>query len=216
MFYKSDSGVNIIEFGTGDIEVCGTILKERNEVGCLYLIPQDPVPVGDWIDRSEENAAGLTDEDLGVHTRLIFTDPKSIDVVVEQLLEAKRLMSLPEGADVIAELSKTCNQHKEREMDKLYKAGVTLQGVLFIASATIVKETDKTYQLVYNGGYDTQNTFGYVQRWYKNRSDTFFTKVDAVKYFRETQRLRLVELNKELVQCKRLFEHSKGLLEVIE
>lgn len=93
MFFKSDAGVNIIQFGSGDIEIGGSTVLGSPEVGAVSLVPlENPIEPNSDIDRSKEEAAGMTDEEIGVHTRLVFTDTRSIDALVYALGRAKEYM----------------------------------------------------------------------------------------------------------------------------
>ena len=97
MFYVSKTGVNVIQFGMGDIEVGGNKLsglkKGDKIIGCVSLHPLNPpIKPNTNIDRSKEHAQGLTDEDLGVHTRLVFTDIRSIDALIHELYNARSCM----------------------------------------------------------------------------------------------------------------------------
>lgn len=92
MFF-TEKGVNIIQFGSGDIEVNGCVLKGEPQIGAVSLIPLDPpVEPNSDIDRSKERAARMVDTDLGVHTRLVFTDTRSIDALINQLQIAQNEM----------------------------------------------------------------------------------------------------------------------------
>lgn len=93
MFFTTNNGVNVIQFGSGDIEVGPATIKGNSKIGTVSLIPtKKPMKIGEEIDRSKERKAGMTDADIGVHTRLVFTDSRSIDVLVEALLKAKQFM----------------------------------------------------------------------------------------------------------------------------
>lgn len=92
MFF-TEKEVNIIQFGSGDIEVGGSVLKGYPHIGAVSLMPLNPpVTPNSDIDRSKESAAGMVDTDIGVHTRLVFTDTRSIDALINQLEKAKNKM----------------------------------------------------------------------------------------------------------------------------
>ena len=93
MFYTTDEGTSVIELGSGDTEIAGSHLEDEPEIGAISFIKLIvPVQPGTQIDRTQEKEAGWTDEDLGVHTRIIFTDIRSIDVLIEQAMIARDLM----------------------------------------------------------------------------------------------------------------------------
>jgi hypothetical protein len=92
MFFTTKTGVNVVQFGSGDIEVGATEYPYEN-IGCVSLMPlKEPLKPGTKINRSEENKKAMTDEDLNVHTRLIFTSKESIDVLIWALKKAKKAM----------------------------------------------------------------------------------------------------------------------------
>lgn len=92
MFFTTDEGVNVVQFGEGDILVCAGMLRpedvDNEHIGSVSLVPRKPHP----INSRDLSAGGKPDTDLGVHTRLIFTDIRSIDVLVDELLIAKDIM----------------------------------------------------------------------------------------------------------------------------
>ena len=93
MFFTTEKGVNVIQFGTGDIEIGGTHLVNDDKIGAVYLTPlKVPLEPNTVIDRTKEHTAKMTDGDLGVHTRLIFTDVRSIDALIHELNKAKEFM----------------------------------------------------------------------------------------------------------------------------
>lgn len=94
MFFIDGDGVNVIQFGTGDILIGAGMLDDpENMIGAVALIPQEPVGIGVPRDLVAENGGiAPADTDFGVHTRLVFTKPESIDVLVEHLLAVKEAM----------------------------------------------------------------------------------------------------------------------------
>ena len=114
MFYTTDEGTNIIELGSGDTEICGSHLVDNPEIGSLSFISLIvPISPGTQIDREEEKKAGWTDEDLGVHTRIIFTDIRSIDAFIEQASIARDFMIKHENRHHEKASKKTCNDHRQ-------------------------------------------------------------------------------------------------------
>jgi len=88
MFF-TERGVNVIQFGSGDIEINAGILLDNLGVA-ISLIPLNPrIEPNSNIDRSIEHNKGMTDEQVGVNTRLVFTDSRSIDALIDQLQIAK-------------------------------------------------------------------------------------------------------------------------------
>ena len=89
MFFTTEDKVNVIQFGNGDIDVSAGLIDELDKtIGCLSLSPREPSEIGTVNERGE----CMLDTMCDVHTRLIFTDPKSIDVVIEYLQQAKECM----------------------------------------------------------------------------------------------------------------------------
>jgi hypothetical protein len=87
MFFTTDDGVNVIQFGTGDIRIAPGILVDE-AAGSISLIPDERHP----INSRDENLETRYDIELGVHTRLVFTDVRSIDVLIDMLYETRDLM----------------------------------------------------------------------------------------------------------------------------
>lgn len=99
-FHESE-GVNIIEFGQGDIVVApGWIDEPEENKGCISLVPQKPRPIGTtkkaWPGFDEGECP--LDTMVGVHTRMVFTKVESIDVVIDALNQVKKNM-LTEGGE---------------------------------------------------------------------------------------------------------------------
>lgn len=94
MFYVDEDGVNVIEFGTGDVLVaCGILDDPTISVGSVSLIPQEARELGAEHCLIDENGGECPlDTDVGVHTRLLFTATESIDVLIEHLIGAKKAM----------------------------------------------------------------------------------------------------------------------------
>ena len=102
MIYKNDYGTNIIQFGTGDIEVTdGRVAPDDGY--CMF-------PCCAFIEHSYENEIGATADpgnETGpakqrseAHTVLVFTDIRSIDVVIDNLNRTKRRFE-KNGTDVL-------------------------------------------------------------------------------------------------------------------
>jgi len=89
MFFKDDTGINVIQFGTGDIEVTAGLLDLPKEtIGCVSFISQGEMEIGGEAERAKTDD-GECKLDTLAHTRMVFTDVKSIDVVMEYLQKAK-------------------------------------------------------------------------------------------------------------------------------
>jgi len=86
MFFTTKDKINVIQFGNGDIDVAAGLLDELDKtIGCLSLSPREASKIGTITKRKE----CMLDTMCNVHTRLIFTDTESIDVVIEYLHQAK-------------------------------------------------------------------------------------------------------------------------------
>jgi hypothetical protein len=91
MFYKNDAGKNVIQFGTGSVEVGnGRVLSndKKEMYPCVVFIPQNPPgEIGKFChpDKLDDPAENRDD----AHTTLVFTDIRSFDVVINHLQDAK-------------------------------------------------------------------------------------------------------------------------------
>ena len=90
--YKNDFGTNVIQFGTGDIEVAGgrTLNNfEKEMYPCVIFTQQEDGEIGrrhpDYENIKNDPAAARED----AHTLFVFTDIRSIDVVINQLERTK-------------------------------------------------------------------------------------------------------------------------------
>lgn len=102
MFFTTDDDVNVVQFGTGDIAISGSLLDDVDGTyGAVSLIPQEKAPIGKERDfRAEHDGECVLDTDLDVHTRLVFTKTASIDVLIKHLLKAKAAMIKEQEAEV--------------------------------------------------------------------------------------------------------------------
>ena len=92
MFFTDDDGTNVIQFGNGDIEVAHGVLADPTETfGSVAFIPCPPGEIGRHNPNNVTEECSL-DVDRGVHTRLVFTDIKSIEGVINQLEKCKEAM----------------------------------------------------------------------------------------------------------------------------
>lgn len=97
MIYKNEDGIRILEFGTGDIEVANGFVHNSDET-CVLFTAQKPDNIGEVsqqaLEKYGEKAVVRTDG----HTMFVFTDPKSIDVIIDQLTQAKNNLSCYESS----------------------------------------------------------------------------------------------------------------------
>ena len=90
MFFKTEEGINVIQFGTGDIGITAGLLDLPEEtIGSVALTPKDPNEIGAEFNTGDECKL---DTMIGCHTRLVFTDKRSIDVLIDRLEKCKVLM----------------------------------------------------------------------------------------------------------------------------
>lgn len=91
MIYKNENGKNVIQFGTGDIEVGNgrVISNDKKEMyPCLIFVQQEKeTEIGVSVNPGHENDPAEQRSDA--HTTFVFTDPRSIDVVIDHLYQAK-------------------------------------------------------------------------------------------------------------------------------
>ena len=84
MFYKDDKGIQVCQLGTGDVMVSGIETKEGKPLGIAFGEIQKGT-----IGREILGMKGKLDYETGIKFKLIFTNPKSIDVVIDALKQAK-------------------------------------------------------------------------------------------------------------------------------
>lgn len=91
MIYKNEDGTNVIQFGTGDIEVGNGRISshDKKEMSpCVIFAEQKgPNEIGSFCDPDAKNEPAKPRPDA--HTLLIFTDIQSFDVVIDHLNQAK-------------------------------------------------------------------------------------------------------------------------------
>lgn len=114
MIYKNDAGQNIIQFGTGDIEVGnGRVLSDDGTEmmpACMFAQLKNPQKIGSLITPEKINDPAINRDDA--NTFLVFTDIRSFDVVISHLKEAKerfkrnglKVMSMQEITDEVADM----------------------------------------------------------------------------------------------------------------
>ena len=90
MFFKTDEKINVIQFGTGDIGITAGLLDLPEEtIGSVALTPKGQNEIGSEFNSGDECKL---DTMIGCHTRLVFTDKRSIDVLIDRLEKCKVLM----------------------------------------------------------------------------------------------------------------------------
>lgn len=89
MFFKDEKGTNVVQFGTGDINVSPALLDYPKEtVGALTFEERDPSEIGTpGIERTCDNC--MVGDD---HTRLVFTKVESVREVIKHLQKVEELM----------------------------------------------------------------------------------------------------------------------------
>ncbi len=92
MFFKDNHGIQVCQLGTGDISVGNIEYEDILPEECSGIVFGE-IEKGK-IDRELPEIAGKRDCDANVKFKLLFTDTKSIDVVINTLIETKRLMNV--------------------------------------------------------------------------------------------------------------------------
>ena len=85
-------GITHIEFGHGDIMIGR---GQEKEIGIISLIPVDesmPIGVSAHVEGEADTQVGN-----GVDTRLVFTDPESVEVFIEELIKVRNRMNKARG-----------------------------------------------------------------------------------------------------------------------
>ena len=97
MFFKDDQGILSCQLGTGDVAVSECNLKGIPPEKCVAVV-FGQCKEGK-INRELPELTGKLDYEIGVKFKLLFTNPKSIDVVIAELEQAKDLMNGKEKND---------------------------------------------------------------------------------------------------------------------
>ncbi len=88
-----DGDVNVIEFGTGDIEVTSGFADDPEiNAGVVCFGQSIPGEIGRDMEIHGDYGCNPKSVNPQEHTRLIFNNTKSIDIVIEHLLKAKKIM----------------------------------------------------------------------------------------------------------------------------
>ena len=92
MISKNEDGTNVLQFGTGDIEVANGFTDDPEDPNpCVVFIPQKPGVIG-AIGQSYEKYGDECHVRSDAHTMFVFTDIRSIDVVLDHLNQARESM----------------------------------------------------------------------------------------------------------------------------
>lgn len=95
MIYK-DGETTIIEFGAGDIGITAGFMDDTDvSAGVVSFNQGVPGEIGSrYKAKSDYGCDGCNDLPWRIpeHTRLVFNDTRSIDVVIDLLLKAKQYM----------------------------------------------------------------------------------------------------------------------------
>ena len=93
MIEKND-GVNVLVFGSGDIEVTSGQADDPNvNYGNVCFGQGRKGEIGRDMEIYGEYGCNPQAVEIPHHTRFIFTDTRSIDVVISHLEKAKKLMA---------------------------------------------------------------------------------------------------------------------------
>ena len=90
MFFKDSNGINTIQMGKGDVAVSEVALigvPKNKCVGILFAKCRSGK-----IDRPLKHLKGKKDFEIETYIKILFTNPKSIDVVIKELKQAKKIM----------------------------------------------------------------------------------------------------------------------------
>jgi len=110
MIYKNDFGCNVIQFGTGDIEVGnGRVMSndEKEMFPCCTFVEKPAGEIGALCHPESKDDPAEEREDI--HTAFVFTDVRSVQVVIDHLEEVKerfkrngsKILSMQEITDEI-------------------------------------------------------------------------------------------------------------------
>ena len=91
MFYKDGKGIEVCQLGKGDILVSDVYLEGIRPKDCVGVVFGE-VEEGE-INRELPEFKNKMDHEANVRFKLLFTNPNSIDVVVNALQAAKESMN---------------------------------------------------------------------------------------------------------------------------
>ena len=90
MFFKDNNGIDVCQLGTGDVLVSEAELQGVPVNKCVAVVFGE-IEEGD-INRPLPKFKDKADYNSNVKFKLLFTNPKSIDVVIHELQQAKEMM----------------------------------------------------------------------------------------------------------------------------
>ena len=90
MFFRDKTGIQVCQLGAGDVMVSVGQLENVSTKECVAVLFGECAP-GE-IDRALSELGGKKDYEAWVKFKLLFTNTKSIDVVIKELQQAKSLM----------------------------------------------------------------------------------------------------------------------------
>ena len=86
MIYKNEDNVNIIEMGTGDIEVAFGVTTTCKSPCVAFTQQENKDPnIGEISKQALKKYGSGRTTRIDTHTMLVFTDPRSVNVVIEHL-----------------------------------------------------------------------------------------------------------------------------------
>ncbi len=91
MFFTDKNGIQVCQLGTGDVMVSEAELEGISAKECVSVV--FGATEKGKIDRYLPQYKNKKDHEAGVKIKLLFTNPKSIDVVTNALQQAKKLMN---------------------------------------------------------------------------------------------------------------------------
>jgi len=95
MIYEGDDGATVVKFSHGTVAVISGTLPEAPQIRAIELMQApEPHPIGDEIPGLERFTDKCRTDELGYEgyvpgVRLLFDNPKSVDVLLEILFEIK-------------------------------------------------------------------------------------------------------------------------------
>ncbi len=94
MFFKDDSGCQVVLFGVGNIGVLKFVMPEYAGI----ILAEGGK---DKIGLKLEDLKGKTQHQIGAKVKLAFRDTKAVDIMIESLKSVKRAIADAEVARII-------------------------------------------------------------------------------------------------------------------
>lgn len=92
MFFDTENNTRVAQFGTGDIWIAAGFIKDgENIVGTLSLGEGDKGEIGRTVP--EWDSCTLDEDFTHIPVRLVFTDIRSLDMLLEELGNARKYMT---------------------------------------------------------------------------------------------------------------------------